>query len=140
MTFSNDVKRQPTPRPSGFNFAHHICQGHRAFKILINFQKEVFNKWVKQNYPKAYDLALSRQQPGSVELNDWIKKKLVGYVKNDLSTAGDPILKMANDGESIHSLDPFNRDEYAGLGDLDTGTWGSDIHPKQVLGQRQPVS
>ena len=96
-------------------------------------QKEVFNKWVKQNYPKAYDLALSRQQPGSVELNDWIKKKLVGYVKNDLSTAGDPILKMANDGESIHSLDPFNRDEYAGLGDLDTGTWGSDIHKRKSI-------
>ena len=96
-------------------------------------KKEVFNKWVKQNYPKAYDLALSRQQPGSVELNDWIKKKLVGYVKNDLSTAGDPILKMANDGESIHSLDPFNRDEYAGLGDLDTPTWGEGIHNRKAI-------
>jgi hypothetical protein len=105
-----------------------------GYPDMSNSQKnEVFYRWVKANYGKAYDSVLSRQQPGAVELNEWINKKLVGYVKNDLSTAGDGIRKMADEGKPIHSPDPFNRDEYAGLGDANTGSWAGSAHADKII-------
>ena len=96
-------------------------------------REEKFHEWARTSYPKAYDKTLAAQSNGTGNaLNDWIDAQLSKYVRNDLSTAGDPILKMANDGESIHSLDPFGED-YAGLGSPYLTEWGSPNHKANTI-------
>ena len=90
--------------------------------------EELFHEWARTSYPKAYDKTLAAQSNGTGNaLNAWIDTQLSKYVRNDLATAGDPILKMANDGEQIHARDPFGED-YAGLGDPYLSEWGSSAH------------
>jgi hypothetical protein len=106
-----DISKPPTDDESHFvyrNFPEVDLNFNRALEESDDMRfGDTYWKWFETNYPAEFQSLMSKDVP-SVHLNNWIDKKLGKYIRNDMATPHDPVLKLADEKGVLHV--PFDEE------------------------------